>query len=146
MYKKFAHEHSSLRGTKQSRGQCRAPGLPRRVAPRNDDGGKGRFRANSGGVVQTLRLTDIAGSLLVKGATIKKVSPGLHDMRAGRLFLVVSGCLLKCERIRIYDTNETENIQIDKYIRAYRTRDRPDPKAAVIVFIGKDKFEITEVL
>jgi hypothetical protein len=37
-------------------------------------------------------------------------------------------------------------VQIDKYINAYRTKDRPDLKAAVIVFIGKDKFELTEVL
>jgi acetaldehyde dehydrogenase (acetylating) len=36
--------------------------------------------------------------------------------------------------------------QIDEYINAYRTKDRPGMKAAVIVFIGKDKFEITEVL
>jgi hypothetical protein len=35
--------------------------------------------------------------------------------------------------------------QIDKYINAHRTKDRPDLKAAVIVFIGKDKFEITEI-
>jgi hypothetical protein len=36
--------------------------------------------------------------------------------------------------------------QIDEYINAYRIKDRPGLKAAVIVFIGKDKFEITEVL
>jgi hypothetical protein len=36
--------------------------------------------------------------------------------------------------------------QIDEYINAYRIKDRPDLKAAVIIFIGKDKFEITEVL
>jgi hypothetical protein len=36
--------------------------------------------------------------------------------------------------------------QINKYINADRIKDRPDLKAAVIVFIGKDKFEITEVL
>jgi hypothetical protein len=36
--------------------------------------------------------------------------------------------------------------QIDEYINAYRTKGRPDLKAAVIVFVGKDKFEITEVL
>jgi hypothetical protein len=36
--------------------------------------------------------------------------------------------------------------QIDEYINAYRTKDRLNLKAAVIVFIGKDKFEITEVL
>ncbi|MDR0700316.1 MAG: ATP-binding protein [Tannerella sp.] len=35
--------------------------------------------------------------------------------------------------------------QIDKYINAYRIKGRPDLKAAVIVFVGKDKFEITEV-
>jgi hypothetical protein len=37
-------------------------------------------------------------------------------------------------------------VQIDKYINAYRTKDRPDLKAAVIIFTGKDKFEITDVL
>jgi hypothetical protein len=36
--------------------------------------------------------------------------------------------------------------QINKYIHAYRIKDRPDLKAAVIIFTGKDKFEITEVL
>jgi hypothetical protein len=36
--------------------------------------------------------------------------------------------------------------QIDKYIHAYRIKDRPGLKAAVIIFTGKDKFEITEVL
>jgi hypothetical protein len=36
--------------------------------------------------------------------------------------------------------------QIDKYTHANRTKDRPDLKAAVIVFIGKDKFQLTEVL
>jgi hypothetical protein len=36
-------------------------------------------------------------------------------------------------------------VQIDKYINAYRTKDRPGLKAAVIVFIGKDKFELTDV-
>jgi hypothetical protein len=36
--------------------------------------------------------------------------------------------------------------QINKYINADRIKDRPNLKAAVIVFIGKDKFEITEVL
>jgi hypothetical protein len=36
--------------------------------------------------------------------------------------------------------------QVNKYIKAYRTKERPDLKAAFIVFIGKDKFEITEVL
>jgi hypothetical protein len=36
--------------------------------------------------------------------------------------------------------------QIDEYIHAYRIKGRPDLKAAAIVFIGKDKFEITEVL
>jgi hypothetical protein len=36
--------------------------------------------------------------------------------------------------------------QINNYINAYRIKDHPDLKAAVIVFIGKDKFEITEVL
>jgi hypothetical protein len=35
--------------------------------------------------------------------------------------------------------------QIDEYINAYRIKDRPNLKAAVIIFIGKDKFEITEV-
>jgi hypothetical protein len=35
--------------------------------------------------------------------------------------------------------------QINTHINAYRTKDRPDLRAAVIVFIGKDKFEITEV-
>jgi hypothetical protein len=35
--------------------------------------------------------------------------------------------------------------QINKYIHAYRTKDRPDLKAAIIVFVGKDKFEITEI-
>ncbi|MDR2345930.1 MAG: PD-(D/E)XK nuclease domain-containing protein, partial [Planctomycetaceae bacterium] len=36
--------------------------------------------------------------------------------------------------------------KIDKYINADRIKDRPNLKAAAIVFIGKDKFEITEVL
>jgi hypothetical protein len=36
--------------------------------------------------------------------------------------------------------------QINKYIHAYRIKDRPGLKAAVIIFTGKDKFEITEVL
>jgi hypothetical protein len=36
--------------------------------------------------------------------------------------------------------------QIDKYINADRIKARPNLKAAAIVFIGKDKFEITEVL
>jgi hypothetical protein len=36
--------------------------------------------------------------------------------------------------------------QIDEYIHAYRIKGRADLKAAAIVFIGKDKFEITEVL
>jgi hypothetical protein len=36
--------------------------------------------------------------------------------------------------------------QINKYINADRIKGRPDLKAAAIVFIGKDKFEITEVL
>jgi hypothetical protein len=45
------------------------------------------------------------------------------------------------------DAKRNEGLaQIDKYIHAYRTKDRPDLKAAVIVFIGKDKFEITKVL
>jgi hypothetical protein len=45
------------------------------------------------------------------------------------------------------DTKRQEALaQIDTYINAYRTKDHPDLKAAAIVFIGKDKFEITEVL
>jgi hypothetical protein len=34
--------------------------------------------------------------------------------------------------------------QIKKYVNSYRMKDRTDLKAAVIIFIGKDKFEIIE--
>jgi hypothetical protein len=36
--------------------------------------------------------------------------------------------------------------QINRYARSHRMKDRADLKAALIVFIGKDKFEITEIV
>jgi hypothetical protein len=36
-------------------------------------------------------------------------------------------------------------IQLTEYFHAYRMKNRPNLKAALIVFIGKDKFEITEL-
>jgi hypothetical protein len=35
--------------------------------------------------------------------------------------------------------------QLKQYVNSSRMKDRPNLKAALIVFIGKNKFEITEI-
>jgi hypothetical protein len=60
--------------------------------------------------------------------------------------------ILELKYCKVSDSPEIEAkrkdalTKIDKYINADRIKDRPNLKAAAIVFIGKDKFEITEVL
>ncbi|MDR3308810.1 MAG: PD-(D/E)XK nuclease domain-containing protein, partial [Tannerella sp.] len=59
--------------------------------------------------------------------------------------------LLELKYCKVSDSSEAEIIakreegltQMNKYVNSHRMEGRTDLKAAVIVFIGKDKFEIT---
>jgi hypothetical protein len=55
-------------------------------------------------------------------------------------------CKVSAPETEIAAKREKAIEQVKNYLQAYRMEGRPDLKAAAIVFIGKDKFELTGVL
>ncbi|MDR0605031.1 MAG: AAA family ATPase [Bacteroidales bacterium] len=54
-------------------------------------------------------------------------------------------CMTNATNAEITAKRNKELTQLTEYFHAYRVKDRPNLKAVLLLFIGKDKFEITKL-
>ncbi|MDR1382211.1 MAG: ATP-binding protein [Tannerella sp.] len=71
-------------------------------------------------------------------------NPTMPDVRYEWIF-ELKYCKASASDAEIAAQREQAVGQLNKYLRSHRLKERKDLKAAAIVFIGKNKFEITEV-
>jgi hypothetical protein len=71
-------------------------------------------------------------------------SPLIPDIKYEWLF-ELKYCKASASEKEIAAKREEGLEQLDRYARSHRMKDRTDLKAALIVFIGKDKYEITSI-